>query len=275
MRGGVHPIPGVYNPIGALLADRLGFEAVYLSGAALSGSLGLPDIGLITLDELVFFTRRITSVTKIPLIVDADTGFGEPINVMRAVRELIDAGASAIQIEDQVMPKRCGHLDGKEVIDPDQMVKKIKAALIARGHTDTVIIARVDSRSVFGIDDAIRRGRLYARAGADVIFPEALESEKEFEVYASSVDAPLLANMTEFGKTPYISVKRFGELGYRFVIFPVTTFRTCVKSTIEALRTIREEGTQARLLDKMTTRDEFYEIINYKAYHDIDSLLSG
>lgn len=274
LEGGVHAVPGVYNPFTAILVEKCNFEAAYLSGAALTGSLGMPDLGLITLDELRFFTRRITSVIRIPLIVDADTGFGEPLNVMRTVSELKLEGAAAVQIEDQVMPKRCGHLEGKAVISAEDMVRKIAAAVRARGSDDLVIVARTDARSVLGLEEAIRRARIYVRAGAEVIFPEALETEEEFEEFASRVDAPLMANMTEFGKTPYISLKRFGELGYRLVLFPVTIFRVASKATLKALMLLKEEGTQIRLLDEMMSRSEFYELIGYRSYEEADKQLS-
>ncbi|MFP3261161.1 MAG: isocitrate lyase/phosphoenolpyruvate mutase family protein, partial [Sulfolobus sp.] len=210
-------IPGVFNPFTALLAEKVGFKAVYLSGGALTSSLGLPDLGVITLDEVAWMVRRIREVTDIPIIVDADTGFGEAINVYRAVKVLERAGANAIQIEDQVLPKKCGHLNGKEVVRPKEMVEKIKAALKAR--KEMLVIARVDSRGVYGLDDAIERGKMYLEAGADIIFPEALESKEEFARFAKEVKSPLLANMTEFGKTPLITAQEFKEMGYKYAIF--------------------------------------------------------
>nr|WP_256205017.1 methylisocitrate lyase [Aeropyrum camini] len=205
--------PGVYNPAVALLAERMGFEALYLSGAAITGSLAMPDLGLITLSELAKFTQYITRVVRVPVIVDADTGFGEAINVERTVRELERAGAAAIQIEDQVMPKKCGHLHGKALVSPEDMVKKIIAAVGAK--RDALIIARTDARGVEGFESAVERAQLYIEAGADIIFPEALTSLEEFREFARRVKAPLLANMTEYGKTPYITVDQFREAGYK------------------------------------------------------------
>ncbi len=270
---GIIVAPGVFNPATALLVEKMGFRAAYLSGAALTGSLAMPDLGIITLSELASMTRYITRVVRIPLIVDADTGFGEAINVVRTVRELEDAGAAAVQIEDQVLPKKCGHLSGKQLIPVEDMVKKIRAAVEAR-RRDIVIIARTDARGVEGLEAAIERARIYLEAGADVIFPEALTSEEEFERFAREVKAPLLANMTEFGKTPYIPVKRFEEMGYKIVIFPVTLFRVAMGAMREALKIIRDKGTQVDLLDKMMTRREFYELIGYYEYEEHDNRIA-
>ncbi len=264
--------PGVFNPAVALLAERMGFKTLYLSGAALTGSLAMPDLGIITLSELVDATRYITHVTRVPLIVDADTGFGEAVNVQRAVRELEDAGAAAIQIEDQVMPKKCGHLKGKQLIPVEEMVKKIVAA--RRVRRDLLIIARTDARGVEGFDAAVERARLYVKAGADIIFPEALTSLDEFREFAKKVNAPLLANMTEFGKTPYITVEEFKQAGYKIVIFPVTTFRIAMGAVREALSTLLKEGTQKSLLDKMMSRWEFYDLIDYSIYEQEDKTIA-
>ena len=266
--------PGVFNPAVALLVERMGFEAAYLSGAALTGSLAMPDLGIITLTELAQATKYITRVARIPLIVDADTGFGEAINVMRTVRELEEAGAAAIQIEDQVLPKKCGHLSGKSLIPAEEMAKKIIAAVEAR-RRETVIIARTDARGVEGFDAAVERAKIYLEAGADVIFPEALTSLEEFREFARRVNAPLLANMTEFGKTPYITVDEFREAGYKIVIFPVTTFRIAMGAIREALKTLKMEGTQKRLLDRMMTRQEFYDLIGYYEYERRDSEIAS
>ncbi len=266
---GIIVAPGVFNPATALLVEKMGFKAAYLSGAALTGSLAMPDLGIITLSELVEMTRYITRVARIPLIVDADTGFGEAINVVRTVRELEEAGAAAVQIEDQVLPKKCGHLAGKQLIPPEEMAKKIRAAVEARRHI--LVIARTDARGVEGLEAAIERAQLYLEAGADIIFPEALESEEEFAEFARRVKAPLLANMTEFGRTPYITVKRFEELGYKIVIFPVTLFRVAMGAMREALKVLKEHGTQKPLLDKMMTRQEFYELIGYYEYEKRDT----
>ncbi|MEM3306370.1 MAG: methylisocitrate lyase, partial [Saccharolobus sp.] len=266
-------IPGVFNPFTAILAKKVGFKAVYLSGGALTSSYGLPDIGLISLEEVADMVRKIKEVVDIPVIVDADTGFGEAINVYRTVKVLEKAGADAIQIEDQRMPKKCGHLEGKEVVEPLEMVQKIKAALKARKNA--MIIARVDSRGVYNLEDAIERAKIYVEAGADVIFPEALISKEEFAKFAKEVKAPLLANMTEFGKTPYIKAQEFKEMGYKYVIFPVTLFRVAAKAMKDALEVLLREGTQVNLLEKMITRQEQYEIIDYFFYERLDKELSS
>lgn len=266
-------VPGVYNAFSAMLAEKLGAKAVYLSGGALTSAMGIPDIGLITLDELAAEVRRIRSAVTIPIIVDADTGFGEAVNVWRSVRTLEMAGADAVQIEDQRMPKKCGHLEGKEVIPSGEMVHKIRGAAAARRNA--LIVARTDSRAVNGIEDAIERGSLYLSAGADVIFPEALSDRSEFAQYAKSVSAPLLANMTEFGKTPIIRASEFRKFGYRFVIFPVTAFRAAARAEEIALRAVIGEGTQENVLDRLMTRDEQYQVIRYSSYSSMDAELSG
>jgi methylisocitrate lyase len=265
-------VPGVFNPFTALLAERVGFKAVYLSGGALTSSMGLPDIGIIDMYELADMVRRIREVTEIPMIVDADTGFGEALNVYRTVRVLERAGADAIQIEDQRLPKKCGHLDGKEVIPHNEMVSKIKAAVRAR--REAKIIARVDSRAILGLRDAIERAKAYLEAGADIIFPEALQSKEEFREFSREVNAPLLANMTEFGKTPLITAQEFREMGYTYVIFPVTIFRVAAKAMEDALRVLLAEGTQKNLMDKMMTRKQQYEVIRYDYYEKLDKELA-
>ena len=267
------PVAGVFNPLSALIAEDVGFKALYFSGAAFSASLGIPDIGLFTLDELAQAVRWVTRATRLPLIVDADTGFGEAINTYRTVRELEAAGAAAIQIEDQVMPKRCGHLDGKQVVSSDEFCAKVRAASQARDSA--LIVARTDSKAINGMDDAIDRGRDYLAAGADIIFPEALETAGEFRHYSESVNGPLVANMTEFGKTPYLSVSEFGALGYQLVIFPVTSLRVAAKSIRDAMRKVLENGTQAGLLDDMQTRSELYDLIGYQDYEGLDANLSA
>ena len=267
---GALPVAGVFNPLSALIAEQVGFRALYFSGAAFSASLGIPDIGLFTLDELTTAVRWVTRATSLPLIVDADTGFGETLNVYRTVTDLEAAGAAAIQIEDQVMPKRCGHLDGKQIVPAGEFVAKIRAASEARGSA--LIIARTDSKAVYGMDEAVRRGRLYLNAGADIIFPEALESEGEFGEYSRLVEAPLLANMTEFGKTPYLSVQQFQELGYKLVIFPVTVLRVAANAMKIALSETLSFGTQQNIVGEMQTRAELYELIRYSDYERMDSL---
>jgi methylisocitrate lyase len=264
------PVPGVYAPSIAMLAERLGFKAVYLSGAALTGLLGIPDLGLITLTEVAMFARYVAEKISIPLVVDADTGFGEAINVARAVRILEDAGASAIQIEDQVLPKKCGHLSGKEVVPAEEMVKKIIAAVESRRREDFLVIARTDARGVTGFEDAVERAKIYLEAGADIIFPEALESAEEFARFAREVRAPLMANMTEFGRSPLLSVRELGEMGYRFILFPATAFRASMLASKRILEIIRDRGTQRESLDMLMTRSEFYELIDYYRYEQDD-----
>ncbi|MFP3172129.1 MAG: methylisocitrate lyase [Acidilobus sp.] len=271
MKGpGITVVPGVFDPASALLAESVGFKAIYLSGAALTGSLAMPDLSIITFSEVLDATRRIMEVVDLPMIVDTDTGFGEAINVYRTVKELEEAGAAAVQIEDQVLPKKCGHLAGKHVVPPDEMIKKIIMATEARRH-DIVIVARTDAREVEGLDAAVERAQMYVEAGADVIFPEALHDLDEFKEFARKVKAPLLANMTEFGKTPYITAKEFEEAGYRFVIFPVTTFRAAMKAMKDVLLELREKGTQKYVLDKLMSRQEFYDLIGYYEYEKRDS----
>jgi len=261
--------PGVFSPAVAKVAERAGFRALYLSGAAFSGLLALPDLGVTTLQEIAKATYDITSQVGTPLIVDADTGFGEAVNVARTVGMLRTAGAAALHIEDQVLPKRCGHLDGKELVDTEEMVKKVASAKEAGGR-DIMVIARTDARSVEGIDAAVERARAYSRAGADMIFPEALESSAEFAEFRGKVRKPLMANMTEFGKTPYLSAAEFERLGYNVVIFPVTTFRAMMKAVEKTLRELRKEGTQKKILDSLMTRKQFYDLIGYSRYERAD-----
>jgi len=269
-RPGIVLVPGVFNALTALMAQSLGFKAVYVSGAAVTASMALPDLGLITMDEMVKTVKYITDAVDIPVIVDIDTGYGEALNVMRAVREFEAVGAAGVQLEDQVLPKKCGHLTGKALIPPDEMAKKIKAAVEARRNPDFVIIARTDAANVTGFEDAVQRAQLYLEAGADVIFPEALRTEDEFREFAKRVKAPLLANMTEFGVSPLIPAKKLEEFGYKFVIFPVTALRVAMYAIREVFKTILAEGTQAAWLDKMFTRKELYELIRYYDYEKLD-----
>lgn len=273
-RPGIVVMPGVYDVISALLVQSMGFKAGYVSGAAVTATLGLPDLGIITMDEMVKTASYIASAVDIPLIVDIDTGYGEALNVVRAVREFERAGAAGVQIEDQVLPKKCGHLSGKQAIPAEDMAKKIRAAVEARRNPDFVIVARTDARGVTGFEDAVERARLYLEVGADVIFPEALESEEEFAEFAKRVKAPLLANMTEFGKSPLIQAKRLEELGYKFVIFPVTLLRVALGAMREALQTIKEAGTQTPILQRMMTRRELYELIGYYDYEEFDKKIA-
>jgi methylisocitrate lyase len=261
-------VPGVFNGLTALLAKRASARALYLSGAAFSASMGMPDVGLVTLDELARAARQIVRVTRLPLIVDADTGFGSALNAMRAVRELEGARCAAIQIEDQEDPKRCGHLEGKRVTSAEAFAEKVSAAAAARQHL--VVIARTDARTTDGFDEAVRRGLVYREAGADVIFPEALESEEEFAAYARAVPGPLLANMTEFGRSPNLPAARLFELGYGLVIFPVSAARVAARQVEAFYADLVREGAPTGWLDRMLTRDELYELIGYDDYAELD-----
>lgn len=256
---------GVFNGISGLLAERAGFTASYLSGSGVAASMGLPDLSLTTLTEVAEETARITAVTGNPLIVDVDTGFGETLNVERTVKLMERAGAAAIHVEDQDLPKKCGHLNGKKIIDDLEMARKIKAAVSTRSG-EMVIIARTDSRAVYGLDDAIRRANLYLEYGADMIFTEALESKEEFEKFARSVKGHLLANMTEFGKSPYLTVSELKEIGYSAVIFPLTAFRAALKTMNGVYEHLYRDGTQAGFTDSLMTRKEFYTLIGYDTY---------
>jgi methylisocitrate lyase len=264
--------PGAHNALAALLAKRAGFEALYLSGAALSASLGLADLGIVSWEELCLFTRTIVRASGLPLIVDGDTGFGGVLNVMRTVRELEDAGAAAIQLEDQILPKKCGHLNDKRLIPADEMAAKVAAAVRARRHLK--IIARTDAAGVEGFDAALERAKHYRAAGADMIFPEALTTAEMFRRFACQVNAPLLANMTEFGRTPYFTARQFEEFGYRAVIFPVSSLRVAAKAVGELYEFIARGGSAEPMLDRMQTRGELYETIGYKDYESLDASIA-
>jgi methylisocitrate lyase len=270
VQGGTHPAAGVWDPLSALLAKEAGFQILYLSGAALSASLGLPDLGLLTPQDVVERARQIVRATQLPLIVDADTGFGEAVQVAHLIRGLEDAGAAGVQIEDQLFPKRCGHLDGKQLIGPGHFVGKLRAAAAARSNPDFVILARTDARGVTDMADAMARGRLYLEAGADALFPEALRDVAEFAEYARQVPGVLVANMTEFGKTPLIPVDRFAALGYRLVLFPMTALRVAMQAAGEAYHTVVSTGTQETLMLRMRTRRELYDLIRYDEYGELD-----
>lgn len=264
-------IPGAFNALVARMIAQAGFDAMYLSGAAFSASaLALPDIGLFTLSELVQQTTWITRSTDVPLVVDADTGFGEAVNVERTIVELEAAGAAAIQLEDQRLPKRCGHLSGKSLVEPAEMCAKIRAAVAARTDPGLVILARTDARGVVDIDDAIDRAKRYLDAGADWIFPEALADRGEFERFAEAVDAPLVANMTEFGRSPLLPLDDFAQMGYAGVLLPVTLMRVAMKAVEASLGLIASEGTQVQLLDLMQSRQDLYDLLDYTDYEARD-----
>jgi methylisocitrate lyase len=269
---GILQIPGSHDAMSALLAQKAGFEVLYLSGAAFSASLGLPDLGIITLTELATRTREIVRATGMPLLVDIDTGYGSVLNVTRTIQEMVEAGAAAVQMEDQDLPKKCGHLNGKKLVSTEDMVQKIIAARKASDRI--VIVARTDAKSVEGIDAAIERAKAYIKAGADAIFPEALQTEEEFKKFAQEIDVPLLANMTEFGQTPYFSAQQFEEWGYKMVIYPVTSLRVAAKAVEQVYQLIRETGSQKNALDQMQTRKELYETIRYYEYEGLDNSIA-
>ncbi|HLS43660.1 MAG TPA: methylisocitrate lyase [Paenalcaligenes sp.] len=264
-------IAGVYDPLSALLARKAGFKALYLSGGALTASLGLPDLGLITLDELLGRARAIVRATRLPLIVDGDTGFGEALNTMRLVRELEDVGVAAVQLEDQVLPKKCGHLSGKQLVSPQAMAEKIAAA--ARARHDLRIIARTDAAATEGLDAAIARAQLYIQAGADAIFPEALTTHEEFKTFASAISVPLLANMTEFGRTPQTSAAEFADMGYAMAIWPVSSLRIAAKAMEQFYTQLMQQGSASDSLSAMQTRAELYDLIRYFGYEALDSTI--
>ena len=233
--GKLQRFPGAWAPIVSMLIEQKGFDGVYISGAVLSNDLGLPDIGLTTLTEVAQRGRLISRATNLPSIIDIDTGFGEPMSVVRTIQEMEELGISGCHLEDQINPKRCGHLDGKNVVETETMCKKIKAAANARKDKNFLLIARTDARAIEGLDKAIERAKAYVQAGADMIFPEAMADEKEFEIFRKSVEVPLLANMTEFGKSKILDAKTLTNLGYNMVIYPVTTFRLAMKA-VEGMR---------------------------------------
>jgi methylisocitrate lyase len=271
-RPGAVLMPGAHNGLAALQARSAGFEAVYLSGAAMSASMGLPDLGIITIDDVCFFIRQVARAGGVPVLVDGDTGHGEAFNVMYMVRAFEDAGAAAVHIEDQILPKKCGHLQDKKMASADEMVTRIRAAVQAR--REMLIIARTDAFESEGLEGAILRSRRYLDAGADAIFPEALTSEALFREFASRVDAPLLANLTEFGLTPAFTAAETEKMGYKMVIWPTSALRLAARAQMEAYATIRETGSTAPLVDRMLTRREMETTLGYAAYEDLDARLA-
>lgn len=262
--------PGAFSPLVSMLIERQGFEGVYISGAVLANDLGLPDVGLTTLTEVSQRGRQIARATELPAIIDADTGFGEPMNAARTVQELEEMGLCGCHFEDQQNPKRCGHLDGKSLMTREEMVKKIGAAVAARRDTNFVIIARTDARAAEGLEGAITRAKAYVDAGADAIFPEALADEGEFAKFRQAITVPLLANMTEFGKSKLLTTQRLANLGINLVIYPVTSLRLAMKAVEDGLAVLKREGTQESLLKEMQTRAELYELLRYKEYEQFD-----
>ncbi len=265
--------PGAYNPLIALLISQMGFDGVYVSGAVMANSKGLPDIGLTTLTEVGQFASEIAKVTPLPAILDIDTGFGEVMNVVRTIEELEHLGLAGCHLEDQINPKRCGHLDNKELVPIETMEQKVKAAAKAKTDKNFLIIARTDARAVEGLDKAIERAKAYVAAGADMIFPEAMANEPEFEAFRKAIDVPLLANMTEFGKSKLLPKQRLENLGYNMVIYPVTTQRLALHAVEKGLKTLLEEGSQESLLSEMQTRSRLYELLNYEDYNKYDKSL--
>lgn len=269
--GTVQRIPGAFNPLSAQLIERHGFEGLYLSGAVVSAELGLPDIGLTTLTEVADRAQQTARVTALPTLVDADTGFGEPMNLARTVQVLEDAGVAGLHIEDQVNPKRCGHLDGKDVVDRDTAIRRITAAVAARRDPRFVIAARTDAKAVHGMREATDRAKAYADAGADLLFPEAMTNQSDFAAIRAAVDIPILANMTEFGKSELLSVSTLHSLGINAVIYPVTLLRLAMHAAETGLRTLAEQGTQESLLEQMQHRRDLYDLLDYPSYSTFDT----
>ena len=269
-RPGLLQLPGTHNGMAALQARAAGFEALYLSGAAMTASMGLPDLGIITVDEVCFFVRQVARSSGLPVLVDGDTGYGEALNVMHMVRAFEEAGAGAVHIEDQILPKKCGHLNNKKLAEPHDMAAKIAAA--AKARRDLYIIARTDAAASEGLDGAVARARLYLDAGADAIFPEALVTAEMFRDFAEALPGvKLLANMTEFGRTPFFTAAEFEEMGYSMVIWPVSSLRVANKAQERLFASIRRDGGTQNMLDQMQTRAELYSAIGYHDYEALDS----
>ena len=271
--GRLHQFPGAFNPLCAQLIERKGFDGVYISGAVIAADLCLPDIGIATLSEFVTRGQQIARVTDLPAFIDIDTGFGEPMSAARSVRLMEEAGIAGCHIEDQVIPKRCGHLDGKEVVDTVEMVQRIRAASDAKMDDNFCLIARSDARAIEGLDRAIDRMKAYVDAGADMIFPEAMTSEKEFEAVRAEIDVPILANMTEFGKSRLLNIKELENLGFNVVIYPVTTLRLAMGEVARGLDALIKDGDQNAILDKMQHRKDLYDLLRYKDYGKFDQNL--
>ena len=262
-------MPGAHNGMAALQAKAAGFEALYLSGAGMSASMGLPDLGVITVDEVCFFIRQVSRACGLPVLVDGDTGYGEALNVMHMVRSFEDAGAAAVHIEDQLLPKKCGHLNDKKLAAPADMAAKIAAAVKARRHL--YIIARTDAAASEGLEGAVARAGRYLDAGADAVFPEALADHEMLREFVRRVQAPLLANMTEFGRTPFCTAREFGDMGYKMVIWPVSALRVAARAQEELFAAIRRDGGAQSMLPRMQTRGELYALIGYHDYEALDA----
>jgi methylisocitrate lyase len=269
-RPNILQLPGAHNGMAALQAKAAGFEGLYLSGAAMTASMGLPDLGIITVDEVAFFIRQIARASALPLLVDGDTGYGEALNVMHMVRTFEDAGAGAVHLEDQILPKKCGHLNGKKLAEPHEMAAKVAAA--KKASRDLVIVARTDAAGVEDFDAAVARARLYVEAGADAIFPEALVTRAMFEAFAKAMPGvPLLANMTEFGKTPFFTASEFEAMGYHMVIWPVSSLRVANKAQAALYAAIRRDGGTHGMVDAMQTRADLYDTIGLHDYEALDA----
>lgn len=269
-RGGILQLPGSHNGMAALQAKAAGFEGTYLSGAAMTASMGLPDLGIITVDEVAFFIRQVARASGLPVLVDGDTGYGEALNVMHMVRTFEDAGAAAVHIEDQLLPKKCGHLNDKKLADAHDMAAKVAAAAKARRHL--YLIARTDAAASEGIDGAVARAKLFMEAGADAIFPEALTSAEMFREFARRMPGvPLLANMTEFGRTPFFTASEFEEMGYRMVIWPVSSLRVANKAQADLYKAIASDGGTHNMIERMQTRAELYATIGLHDYEALDA----
>ncbi|MBU0796063.1 MAG: methylisocitrate lyase [Alphaproteobacteria bacterium] len=269
-RPGILGLPGAHNGMAALQARRAGFEGLYLSGAAMTASMGIPDLGVITVDEVCFFIRQVARASGLPVLVDGDTGYGEALNVMHMVRSFEDAGAGAVHIEDQLLPKKCGHLNDKKLADAHDMAAKVAAAAKARRHL--YVIARTDAAASEGLDGAVARAKLYIEAGADAIFPEALNEAAMFREFARRLPGvPLLANMTEFGRTPFFTAAEFEAMGYRMVIWPVSSLRVANKAQERLYATLKRDGSTEAMLDQMQTRGELYDTIGLHAYEALDA----
>ena len=266
---GIMEMPGTHNGLTALQAKQAGFEAAYLSGAGMSASMGLPDLGVITINDVCFFIRQVARASGLPVLVDGDTGYGEALNVMHMVRSSEEAGAGAVQIEDQILPKKCGHLNDKRLAAPEEMAAKIAAARKARRHL--YIVARTDAAASEGMDGAVARAKLYKEAGADAIFPEALTNKAMFEEAAQRIEGPLLANMTEFGRTPFFTAQEFQDMGYAMVIYPVSALRIANQAQNALLAHLRKHGSTEALLDRMQTRQELYDLIGYDKFEALDA----
>ena len=272
-KGKLLMMPGAHSPIIARIIEELGFDGIYISGAALSAELALPDIGLTSLSEVTQRGRQIARVSDLPAIIDADTGFGEALNVARTVQEFEELGLAGCHIEDQITNKRCGHLDNKILVEPEVMVQKIKAAVEVKKDQNFMIMARTDAKGVEGLTASIDRAKAYVDAGADAIFPEALAEPQEYEKFRTEIKVPLLANMTEFGKTPLYSKKQLQEFGYNIAIYPVTSLRLANKAVEDGFKQLKDEGTNASIVDLMQTRKHLYKLLHYEDYNKFDQNL--